>query len=136
MVPAAPSLVTWSHPFDLSWQTKRISWSAFVGSQSRIVHPAAAVKSEMPDWVPAYTASAQRRVSRIGRPSVIINHNDREGDPLTRWTVPEPFPVPMFQLHCPKQGLFQSLAAWAAKGRSVAAMRRGLKTMMSSRLVK
>ena len=40
----------------------------------------------------------------------------------------------MSQLHCPKQGLFQSLAAWAARGRS-AAIRRGLKTMTSSRLV-
>ena len=44
--------------------------------------------------------------------------------------VPEPLPVVRSQSHWPKQGLDQSLAAWAAIGRR-AATRRGLKTMAS-----
>ena len=73
----------------------------------------------------------------VHRVSVNVSCDERrntEGDPRTSWTVPEPLPVAMSQLHCPKQGLFQSLAAWAARGRS-AAIRRGLKTMTSPRLV-
>ena len=67
-------------------------------------------------------------------PANVDDQRDAEGDPRTSWTVPEPLPVAMSQLHCPKQGWFQSLAAWAARGRS-AAIRRGLKTMTSPRLV-
>lgn len=45
-------------------------------------------------------------------------------------TVPEPLAVVRSQLHSPKQGWDQSLAARAAMGRR-AATRRGLKTMAS-----
>ena len=97
MVPAAPSLVTWSHPFVVSWQTRRISWSAFLGSQSRMVHPAAVVKSETPDWEPVCIARGTASVltlhamsgTRIrAAPKAIRSHQLDSSRTLARGDVP------------------------------------------------
>ena len=50
---SAPFWKTWSHWLG-SWQTTRMSWSADVALQSRIVHPPADVKSEMELFEPDY----------------------------------------------------------------------------------